>query len=151
MLFGNTSINKTRINLIRVLLIYFIFFSGAICLAQKENNVWMLGNQQPNNNCGIDFNSGNPDTFSLTRNMDFFLLNASICDSSGVLLFYTNGQYIANRNHDTLLNSRDFNPGWLTNYYSPYGMGFHKELLLYLDQITMVNIICSMNQVNCVT
>jgi hypothetical protein len=123
MLYANSYIERARINSIRVLSFFLIFFSFAKCIAQKENNIWMLGNQQPNNNCGIDFNSGNPDTFSLTRNMDFFLLNASICDTSGMLLFYTNGQYIANRNHDTLLNSRDFNPGWLTDYYSPYGMG----------------------------
>ncbi len=92
-------------------------------LAQKENNIWMMSNQLPNQNCGIDFNSGIADTFSLLRNMNFFLLDASICDTSGMLLFYTNGQYIANRNHDTLLNSVNFNPGWLTDYYSPYGMG----------------------------
>lgn len=123
MLFIKNSTDKIRIFKIRTLSVFFTVFICSSSLAQKENNVWMLGNQQPNNNCGIDFNGGSPDTFSITRNLDFFLLNASICDTSGSLLFYTNGQYIANRNHDTLLNSRDFNPGWLTNVYAPYGMG----------------------------
>ena len=106
----------------------FVFKALIICLpivsfGQRENNIWMMGNYQPNLNSGIDFNSGSPDTFSVLRNLDFYLLNASICDTTGMLLFYTNGQYVANRIHDTLLNSVNFNPGYLTNYYSPYGMG----------------------------
>lgn len=104
----------------------FAFYSSA----QKENNVWMLGQLLPNTNCGIDWNGGTPDTFSVLRDMDFFLLNASICDTSGALLFYTNGQYIANRNNDTLLNSVNFNPGYLTNYYAPYGMGLPQGAMI---------------------
>lgn len=123
MLFVKNLTDRIWIIKIQILSVFFSVFICSCSFAQKENNVWMLGNQQPNNNCGLDFNSGSPDTFSVTRNLDFFLLNASICDTSGALLFYTNGQYIANRNHDTLSNSRDFNPGWLTNVYAPYGMG----------------------------
>ena len=123
MLFDKNKRNTARVISIRVVFLFIVFLIFKPCFAQKENNVWMLGNQQPNNNCGIDFNSGSPDTFSITRNMDFFALNASICDTSGSLLFYTNGQYISNRNNDTLFNSQNFNPGWLTNIYFPYGMG----------------------------
>ena len=123
MWFDKNKRNTVRVKIIRAVFLFIVFIFFNPCFAQKENNVWMLGNQLPNNNCGIDFNSGSPDTFSLTRDLNFFLLNASICDSSGVLQFYTNGLYIANRNHDTLLNGSNFNPGWATNYYSPYGLG----------------------------
>ena len=63
---------------------------------------------------GLDFTSGSPDTFSLFRPLPFFLTNASVCDSSGQLSFYTNGIYVANKLHDTLQNSQNFNPGYNT-------------------------------------
>ncbi len=59
---------------------------------------------------GLDFNSGSVDTFSVYRGINFFITNASICDTSGQLLFYTNGDYIENRNYSRLLNSTNFNP-----------------------------------------
>lgn len=80
---------------------------------------FLTGNNFPK--CGIDFNSGNPDTFSLVRPMSFFINNSSICDTTGQLLFYTNGIYVANSNHDTLLNGQNFNPGWETNDNSNTG------------------------------
>jgi hypothetical protein len=60
----------------------------------------------------INFNSGIADTFSVLRNMGFFITNTSFSDTSGSLLFYTNGVRINNANHDTLLNSDNFNPGY---------------------------------------
>ncbi|MBK8413867.1 MAG: hypothetical protein IPL22_04700 [Bacteroidetes bacterium] len=61
---------------------------------------------------GIDFSSGSADTFSVFREMGFFSINTMMNDGSGNLLFYTNGIYIANANHDTLLNSQNYNPGY---------------------------------------
>ncbi|MBK6642155.1 MAG: hypothetical protein IPG39_13485 [Bacteroidetes bacterium] len=61
---------------------------------------------------GIDFSSGSADTFSVFREMGFFSINTMINDASGNLLFYTNGIYIANADHDTLLNSQNYNPGY---------------------------------------
>ncbi len=60
----------------------------------------------------IDFNSGVADTFSVHRKFGFFITNTSICDTSGNLLFYTNGVKIGNAVHDTMYNSTDFNPGY---------------------------------------
>ena len=95
-------------------------------VGQNRTDIWMLGTHsfdilEPK--AAIDFGSGLADTFSLTRQMGFFQANASICDTLGKLLFYTNGIWIANKNHDTLLNSKDFNPGFWTDFYSPGGMG----------------------------
>ena len=53
--------------------------------------------------------------------MPLFTTNASICDTTGALLFYTNGIYIANRENDTLTNSKDFNPGTFTDMWAYYG------------------------------
>ncbi|MBK6640344.1 MAG: hypothetical protein IPG39_03490 [Bacteroidetes bacterium] len=49
------------------------------------------------------------DTVSVFRKSSFYITDASICDTSGNLLFYTNGLIIENKNFDTLLNSNDFN------------------------------------------
>ena len=98
--------------------------------AQNEDNIWMLGCEMPDHNSGINFNFGQADTFTVVRDLCFFLTNASICDTNGQLLYYTNGCSINNRNHDTLFNSQNFNPGWLTNYYQPYGMGLPQGCLI---------------------
>jgi len=75
----------------------------------NRNNVWMIGSYG-SNNMGIDFNGGAANTFLLNRPMGFFYSNAGICDTNGQLLFYTNGDYIANRFHSRLYNSTNFNP-----------------------------------------
>lgn len=73
------------------------------------------------------------DTNSIYRVMSFFVTNASICDTSGNLLFYSNGLTIGNRNHDTLENSENFNPGWATDFYEPIGMGNCQGVLILPD------------------
>lgn len=70
----------------------------------------MIGGEFPSHNCGIDFNSGVADTFTVYRDLGFFITNAGICDTNGQLLFYSNGDYIANRTHGRLLNATFFNP-----------------------------------------
>ncbi len=65
----------------------------------------------------INFNSGMADTLSVYHSMNFASTNAGICDTGGQILFYSNGQFIINRNFDSLLNSNNFNPGSATNYY----------------------------------
>ncbi|MBX7139873.1 MAG: T9SS type A sorting domain-containing protein [Chitinophagales bacterium] len=86
---------------------------------QKQENIWMLGGNyyQPQYYCGLDYSDGEPDTFRIHREMPFFITNASICDTAGNLLFYTNGQWIANRNHDSLQNCNNFNPGYASDVY----------------------------------
>ncbi len=45
------------------------------------------------------------------RKMNFAGTSASICDTAGNLLFYTNGIYVANRQDSFMLNSDSLNPG----------------------------------------
>ncbi|MBK6988535.1 MAG: T9SS type A sorting domain-containing protein [Bacteroidetes bacterium] len=108
----------------------FILLSS-ICYSQNRDNVWMLGYDFISNNdrCGIDFSSGTPDTFSVQSPMKFFITNSSMCDTNSNLLFYTNGQWIANSNFDTLPNSENFNSGWATDSFYTSGLGFTQGVI----------------------
>ena len=69
------------------------------CSAQKENNIWYFGKK-----VGIDFNSGTPIAIndgSLPAQVEG---TSTISDSTGKLLFYTNGEAVWNARHDTMLN-----------------------------------------------
>ena len=112
-------------------IVFILCFFISVCHAQKQDNIWMLGfNNQPSSNYYyLDFSNGFPDTIRHYRKMSFFITNASICDTAGNLLFYTNGEWIANADGDTLLNSQNFNPGYYTQYYSPVGLGFSQAAL----------------------
>ena len=82
------------------LLILLSLFSTA--QAGKEYNIWYFGDR-----AGLDFNSGKPVTLS-----DGALSTAegcaTICDSTGKLLFYTNGVIVYNRNHEIMFRIRFF-------------------------------------------
>jgi PKD repeat protein len=92
---------KQRLHFFNVVLRFFlpsvIVFPLSV-LAQKENNIWYFGF-----GAGIDFNSGSPVT--LTNGA----LNttegcASISDTSGNLLFYTDGVTVYNKVHNVMTN-----------------------------------------------
>lgn len=60
--------------------------------------------------------------FSQTRKMPFEACQANISDSSGNLLFATNGQWIMDATHDTMANGSGINPGactWAWNFGLP--------------------------------
>lgn len=86
----------------KYILITFILLEITLVYGQKQGNVWYFGNQ-----AGMDFNSGTP--IALT-NGQTYLQNghaegtSMICDSSGALLFYTNGEKIWNKNHAVMPN-----------------------------------------------
>jgi hypothetical protein len=93
---------------------------------QGVNNVWLLGYSSsyglPCGGTRIDFSSGSPDTSYEYRDMNFRDCNASIGDSLGRLLFYTNGVYIANNLGDTMSNGSGLNPSSYTTSWSPVGL-----------------------------
>lgn len=73
-----------------------------MCYPQKQGNTWYFGNQ-----AGLDFNSGSP--VALTNGAIYDGPQQSegtsvISDSSGALLFYTNGQEVWNKNHQFMPN-----------------------------------------------
>lgn len=89
----------------------------SVCYGQREDYIWRLASSS-----GINFNSGNPDTFSTSPSIYLDYCNASICDSTGSLLFYTNGIAIINRNGDTLFNGEGLNPSQFTTIYASTGI-----------------------------
>lgn len=80
-----------------LLLLLSIIFCNAL-LAQKEANIWYFGGY-----ASLDFNSGSPVPL-----LDGALFQhegcATISDSTGKLLFYTNGIEIWNKNHQQMEN-----------------------------------------------
>lgn len=85
-----------------VILSCFLCF---VLTAQKQGNIWYFGV-----GAGLDFNSGIPTP--LTNGV----LNtqegcASVCDNNGILLFYTDGQNVYNKNHTLMPNGTGLNGG----------------------------------------
>lgn len=74
----------------------YILFVSTVLFAQKEYNNWYFGNK-----AGITFNYGLPEVLNDSK-IYAWEGCASISDTAGNLLFYTNGQVLFNRNHDTM-------------------------------------------------
>ncbi len=92
---------------------------------QGINNKWMFGYDCCAGNYStmtVDFSAGNFDVSVTPTQMSFSETNSVTCDSSGNLLFYSNGVYIANALHDTMLNGAGLNPGSFTTSHAHYGL-----------------------------
>lgn len=80
------------------------------------NNIWVIGYNSSgipnpiNSIYSIDFRNGtiDYDTASAAA-FSFRGCDASICDSAGNLLFYTNGLAVMNAQHDTMVNGDSLN------------------------------------------
>jgi hypothetical protein len=94
--------------------------------AQQHDNIWLFGysSNEVDSTFGgsvMDFSNDSLSIYYEYRNMNLDVTNASICDTSGNLLFYTNGIYIANTEHDTIENGGGINPGDYADDNSIYG------------------------------
>ncbi|MFH0867082.1 MAG: hypothetical protein V1904_12875 [Bacteroidota bacterium] len=98
----------------KILYIIFSIFPF-FCIAQKQGNIWYFGDH-----AGLDFNTGAPVVLTNGQTYQAGSINcpiegtAVICDSTGALLFYTNGQKIWNKNHQVMPNGDNL----LGNYSS---------------------------------
>ena len=78
--------------------LFSLLMISLICFGQKESNIWYFGVE-----AGLDFNSGTP--VPLTDGvMHQFEGCASIADTNGSLLFYTDGDTIWNKSHAIMTN-----------------------------------------------
>jgi len=85
-------------NFVLVIILNLLFVN---IYAQKESLIWHTGF-----NTSVDFSSGFPKPHIDTpNNTGWGSACATICDSSGTLLFYSYGKNIINRNHVVMLNS----------------------------------------------
>ena len=107
----------------KTLLTILVALSTFNLFSQNRSNIWELCyfNTDPYPLCELHYQNGIMDTVSVFRKSSFYITDASICDTSGNLLFYTNGIIIENKNYDTLLNSNNFNPGEITVAYNDNG------------------------------
>src|SRR6185295_360819 len=84
-------------------------YYSAPALAQKQANLWYFGEY-----AGLDFNSGAPvlltngQTHNSTTNIEGC---ATISDSAGQLLFYTDGETVYNHLHALMPNGTNIGGG----------------------------------------
>ena len=100
----------------------------------NRDNIWLFGYGSFSMYDGfgrivIDFNPVVPTIHREDREMQFMESCASICDTNGNLLFYSNGIYIANAAHEHMENGDGINPGpWTSSY--PSGLPVPQGLLI---------------------
>ncbi|MBX7142596.1 MAG: hypothetical protein K1X63_16090, partial [Chitinophagales bacterium] len=100
-----------------------VIFVPIYLLAQRNDQVWALGDF---GNIGVVFTDTTPTAYQLNSGLLYFFTSASICDSAGNLLLYTNGRLVMNRNGDTMANGSNLSPQlrkFVDWYYDPY-IGF---------------------------
>ncbi|MBC8754908.1 T9SS type B sorting domain-containing protein [Kordia sp. YSTF-M3] len=82
----------------KIILFACIVLSSTFCFSQGEANIWYFGE-----NAGLDFNSGTPVAIT-DGQIDTLEGCATISDSSGQLLFYTDGITVWDVNHNIMPN-----------------------------------------------
>lgn len=87
------------LNQMKKSLIYItLFLIASTSYGQKQSNIWYFGN-----NAGVDFNTVSPSAL-LNGQTNSLEGTAVIADSSGSLLFYSDGVTVWNKNHQVMLN-----------------------------------------------
>ena len=82
----------------QLLCVFSLLFTLQVIHAQKEANIWYFGEY-----AGLDFNAGEPvPLFDGQLNTNEGV--ATISDSEGTLLFYTDGMWVYNKNHLPMQN-----------------------------------------------
>jgi hypothetical protein len=114
-----------------ILLILLWFYTDTY--GAGRNNFWITGyqnvNPRPFGNSIITFNNSTPDTAYLQGPLNFRRSCATICDTNGSLLCYTNGISIANANHEIMQNGGGLNPSSYTTSMEPYGQFLLQSVL----------------------
>jgi hypothetical protein len=106
--------------LMKYLLSLVILYSCTVGVAQKHDYIWVSGSINAGGNIG-DFHELPLDFYPQTIALNLSVSSANIADSSGQLLFYTNGCAIANAQHEIMENGDDINPGYVHEVQCAYG------------------------------
>lgn len=99
----------------------------------KRDSHWLFGYGTFGTTFGgsdLNFNSAPPIISYITQEISTDFSSASICDTNGNLLFYTNGMYVADANHEIMPNGDSLNPGDLFNYFAGYGYRMIQGVLI---------------------
>ncbi len=82
--------------------------------AQNHDHVWLFGagnEAPPLSDTRMDFNVDPPQITIDPKSMIMFRNCTVTSDAEGKLLFYSNGKFISNANHQTMANGTGLNPG----------------------------------------
>jgi hypothetical protein len=100
MIYSLPFVNKIKGFFLFCIFLLFIMPGGKL-IAQKQSYNWYFGNH-----AGVSFSTGSPValTNGATSNPANMEGTATISDTTGKLLFYTDGQTVWNKNHVTMTN-----------------------------------------------
>jgi len=123
-----------------IVLYFFAMIGYFDVYAQKHDYIWIIGgNNTPttttHGGATIDFNYNPRKVYYNYRKINMYLCNASICDSLGRLVAYSNGCDIGGPDDDLLENGKDINQGDLHTLFCDerddgYAAGFQSALML---------------------
>ena len=113
-----------------IIISMFFAVQSLLCFCQKEDNIWLSGYHESilyDTNIHhyyavnkIDFNTPTPTvTLDSAITINFDASAISFSDSTGHILFYSNGIEIRNKWDEIIPNSRKMNDGWVNNVYNP--------------------------------
>lgn len=96
--------------------IFFLIIIDVGSFSQKHDYHWVFGNINSKDRPEIGstdmvFLGDSIDISKTQHSINLFATNASICDKSGNLMFYTNGMFVINMEQDTIENGFGLNPG----------------------------------------
>ncbi len=120
----------------RTLSILLLLSQLTICSVsgQGVTNLWLAGYDNPIGTpwggLTINFFNGSPIIYEENRLLNFSETNAVISDVSGNYLFASNGIFIENANHDTMINGSGLNPSPWTSLNSNYGLALTQGNLI---------------------
>jgi hypothetical protein len=125
-------------------ILFALLLLPQILFAQKHDYVWVAGDGNTtatttHGGITINFNQTPVNAYYTYRKLNMYICNASICDTAGNLLFYTNGCDIAGANDSILENGDNINPGYphqlhCYEYDDGYASGIQSALILPLPQ-----------------
>ncbi|OXG06086.1 hypothetical protein B0A64_11895 [Flavobacterium araucananum] len=85
-----------------IFILFFFYFHITFCFSQAEASVWYFGE-----NAGIKFHPDGSVTPLLDGKLNTLEGCATLSDTNGDLMFYTDGITIYNKNHQVMLNGTD--------------------------------------------
>jgi mRNA-degrading endonuclease RelE of RelBE toxin-antitoxin system len=113
----------------RNLFVVLLVFCYSIAFSQypydkKRDYHWLFGYGTFGTTFGgsdLHFDNLPPTATYIQQEISLDGANASICDTNGNFLFYTNGMYIADANHLIMPHGDSINPGFFFEYYNGFG------------------------------